>query len=223
MRKSHVTMLYSATADDGWVTVLENGISFGFYITRVMFCSGNCSERIRAASFPVENKVVVDLYCGIGYYTLPLLVHGKAKFIHAFEMNPDSVYALRRNLQAAGVPSSRFKIYEGDNQITSTGLVGVADCVSLGLLPSSEAGWSIAVRVLKREGGVLHVHETVHEQRLRSGEWIAHCLSSLAGLFEGRGTPMELACAHIERVKSYAPRVLHIVADIVCVPKLDPA
>ena len=32
---------------EGWVEVLENSISYGFDITRVMFCSGNCTERIR--------------------------------------------------------------------------------------------------------------------------------------------------------------------------------
>jgi hypothetical protein len=31
----------------GWVEVVENNISYGFDITRVMFCSGNCTERIR--------------------------------------------------------------------------------------------------------------------------------------------------------------------------------
>ena len=32
---------------EGWVEVIENNISFGFDITRVMFCSGNCTERMR--------------------------------------------------------------------------------------------------------------------------------------------------------------------------------
>ena len=31
----------------GWVEVIENSISYGFDVTRVMFCSGNCTERIR--------------------------------------------------------------------------------------------------------------------------------------------------------------------------------
>ena len=31
----------------GWVEVIENSISYGFDVTRVMFCSGNCTERMR--------------------------------------------------------------------------------------------------------------------------------------------------------------------------------
>ena len=43
--------------------------------------------------------IVIDLYAGIGYFTLPYLIHGKAKFVYACEWNPDSVKALKRNLE----------------------------------------------------------------------------------------------------------------------------
>ena len=59
--------------------VIENGITFGFDITRVMFCSGNCTERMRMGREAVRGQVVVDLYCGVGYYTLPFLVHGEVR------------------------------------------------------------------------------------------------------------------------------------------------
>ena len=62
---------------DGWVELIENGITFGFDLTRVMFCSGNCTERMRMGREAVRGQVVVDLYCGVGYYTLPFLVHGQ--------------------------------------------------------------------------------------------------------------------------------------------------
>ena len=39
----------------------------------------------------------------------------------------------------------------------------VADVVNLGLIPSSEAGWSVACRALKKnEGGILHIHANVN-------------------------------------------------------------
>jgi tRNA G37 N-methylase Trm5 len=222
MRQSCVHMLWSARPDDDhWTTVVENGISFSFDITRVMFCSGNCTERMRAAHFNVADKIVVDLYCGIGYYTLPFLVKGRAGLVHACEMNPDSICALRRNLAAAGVSPERYFIHEGDNQVTTQMLDSVADVVSLGLLPSSEAGWPLAAAVLRAEGGTLHVHENVHEVSLQSGEWLAMCLYRLGTLMADRGKPMRLVCTHLEKVKSYAPRVFHIVADIDCIPLRD--
>ena len=63
-----------------------------------MFSAGNGTEKKRVAQMNSRGMVIVDLYAGIGYFTLPYLVHGLAKFVHACEWNPDAVAALRRNL-----------------------------------------------------------------------------------------------------------------------------
>lgn len=216
MRQSRVVMLWPPGADT-WVKVVENGISFNFDITRIMFCSGNCTERMRASRFPVAGETIVDLYCGIGYYTLPFLVYGNAAMVHACELNPDSVAALRRNLDEAKIEASRYTIHLGDNRESIGRLSDVADRVSLGLLPSSEEGWKLAVQALKTSGGMLHVHENVHEKLLTSGEWIDYCLRKFRDLFIAHEKNLVPKCLHIERVKSYAPRIYHIVADIQCV------
>ncbi|CAM9590132.1 unnamed protein product, partial [Heterosigma akashiwo] len=137
-------------ASPTWVTVRENGIDYGFDLARVMFCSGNNTERIRYASLAHPWEVCADLYSGIGYYTLPWLVHSKVRFLHAFEWNPNSVEALRDNLSRNGV-AGRCRVHPGDNRETALAqeLEGVADRVSLGLLPSSEEGWPLAARLLR--------------------------------------------------------------------------
>ena len=113
----------------------------------------------------VHDEVIVDLYCGIGYYTLPFLIHGFARHVHACEWNPHSVRALEENLIHANVLPDRYTIYEGDNRITvpTHHLTNVADRVCLGLLPSSVAGWPLAVQCLRSTGGIFHVHENVLE------------------------------------------------------------
>lgn len=63
-----------------------------------MFSRGNITEKLRVASFPCEGQVVVDLFAGIGYFSLPYLVHAKAAFLHACEWNPHAAAALRENL-----------------------------------------------------------------------------------------------------------------------------
>ena len=251
----------------GWVSITENGIRFSFDITRVMFCSGNVTERMRMARMQCQGQTIVDLYAGVGYYTLPFLVYGGAKHVHALEWNPFSVASLRHNLRQAGIDATRCTIYEGDNRITLLGessrsptfpsphahnvapmppqavvstsdgdalavlerreavcaMSGIADRVCCGLLPSSSEGWPLAVLVLnKQRGGIIHVHENIHEDLLPL--WAHNTLcAKFIELFEGAdglpvGHRMDVKCIHIERVKSYAPRVLHIVADLQCIP-----
>ncbi|XP_005627980.1 tRNA wybutosine-synthesizing protein 2 homolog isoform X2 [Canis lupus baileyi] len=79
-RTPAVTLLLG---DDGWVEHVDNGIRYKFDVTRCMFSFGNITEKLRVASLPCAGEVLVDLYAGIGYFTLPFLVHAGAAFVHA--------------------------------------------------------------------------------------------------------------------------------------------
>ncbi|NXK52436.1 TYW2 protein, partial [Chauna torquata] len=155
MRSPSVTLLLG---QDGWVEHVDNGIRYTFDVTKCMFSPGNITEKLRVASLPCSGEVLVDLYAGIGYFTLPYLVHAAAAFAHACEWNHHAVEALRRNLALNGV-QDRCHIHHGDSRKLQ--LRNVADRVNLGLIPSSEEGWSVACRVLKGTGGVLHIHHNV--------------------------------------------------------------
>ncbi|NWZ19582.1 TYW2 protein, partial [Asarcornis scutulata] len=156
MRSPSVTLLLG---QDGWVEHVDNGIRYTFDVTKCMFSPGNITEKLRVASLPCAGEVLVDLYAGIGYFTLPYLVHAAAAFVHACEWNHHAVEALRRNLALNGV-QDRCHIHHGDNRQLQ--LQDVADRVNLGLIPSSEEGWPVACRVLKKgTGGVLHIHHNV--------------------------------------------------------------
>ena len=230
----------------------------------VRFCSGNNTERIRMGRCNLKGQTVVDLYCGIGYYTLPFLVHGMASIVHAFEWNVNSVAALVSNLSRNRVSPERCVIHYGDNNNAVFGIAGsdttqeatgvpgansslsffdnidgyvvrdvlheavcernkwastltdIADRVCLGLLPSSRGGWKAAVNVLSRQGGIMHVHYNVNAEDI--GGWVNNTCATFTELFDDAGKSMSVVCTHVEKVKSYAPRVYHIVVDITCTP-----
>jgi len=201
-RESGVEMLLG---DDDWVVRRESGVDYGYSMTRCMFSAGNVNERRRMGEVVAEGEVVVDLYAGIGYYTLPALVHGGAT-VHACEWNPEAVQALRWGLDANGV-GDRCTIHEGDNRNTAESLAGVADRVFLGLLPSSEEGLEVAMRVLSPSGGTLHVHGLAPSKDHAS--WVDGVRSSASSLRPGSDLSHSLT-----RVKSYAPHWDHVVLDL---------
>lgn len=148
---------------DGWVEHVDNGIRYTYDVTKCMFSSGNVTEKLRVSSFHCENETVVDLYAGIGYFTLPYLVHAKAGLLHACEWNPDAVEALRKNLRINGV-EDRCVVHFGDNRELCP--KDIADRVNLGLIPSSEPGWETACAALKKcSGGFLHIHGNVETRK----------------------------------------------------------
>jgi tRNA wybutosine-synthesizing protein 3 len=201
-RESGVEMLLG---EDDWVVRRESGVDYGYAMTRCMFSSGNVNERRRMGEVVEEGEVVVDLYAGIGYYTLPALVHGGA-VVHACEWNPEAVRALRWGLGANGV-EERCTIHEGDNRSAAESLAGTADRAFLGLLPSSEDGLEIAMRVLSPDGGTLHMHGLAPSKDHSS--WAEGVCATASLLRPGSDLSHELT-----RVKSYAPHWDHVVLDL---------
>jgi tRNA wybutosine-synthesizing protein 2 len=161
---------------------------------------------------------VLDLYGGIGYFTLPALIHGEANHVYACEWNPEAAKALRYNLSDNSV-AERATVMEGDCRVQARKhmLVNMFDRVSLGLLPSSEGGWWTAVQALRRStGGWLHIHGNVPVKEVREWTvWFCRRLHAMVG--ELNPPPADLwavLCTHVERVKSFAPTVNHYVADV---------
>lgn len=106
--------------DSGWVKHTDNGVCYVFDVTQCMFSSGNISEKIRVANLNCIGETVVDLYAGIGYFTLPYLVHTGAAMVHACEWNSRAVEALERGLVINGV-RDRCIIHQGDNRKVGKG------------------------------------------------------------------------------------------------------
>jgi len=205
-----------------------------------MFSWGNITEKLRVAQFDCSSEVVVDLFAGIGYFTLPYLVHARASKVIACEWNPASVEALTKNLELNNVDLSRCEILQGDNRETCP--VDCADRVNLGLIPTSEASWPQAVNALRKEtGGFLHIHANVDCAAKQSttrprewSEWAEYAREKIKDLLNARsdaaragasasgsGSSVEewtVSVEHLEHVKSYGPRVDHVVLDLECRP-----
>ena len=210
--------------DDGWITVTEQGIKQSFDMTKVMFSRGNITEKIRLGKLVKEGDVVLDMYAGIGYYTLPALIKGKASKVISCEWNPIAVKYLKNNVQDNGIDLDRVAVYEGDCRKLAKdhNLINMFDRVSLGLLPSSEGGWRTAIRALKLDiGGWLHVHgNVVDEERDNWVMWLCTKLLLLCNE-EKRPNNWSIRCKTLERVKSFAPTVSHYVADVYVGPNLQ--
>ena len=212
LRSPRIEML---AGESTWVEFSDYGVHFGFDASKVMFSSGNVTERHRMGSIDMKGETVVDAYAGAGYYTLPMLVRSQAVRVHACEMNPASIEGLRWAASKNGV-GARLTVHEGDNQTTMPGLAGVADRCHLGLLPSSEAVWQHALACLKPSGGWLHIHMNVEKENVQA--WSDETVHALKQFAQDSGRNWSIEAKHIERVKSYSPGVLHVVLDVQCVP-----
>ncbi|CEM11424.1 unnamed protein product [Vitrella brassicaformis CCMP3155] len=232
---------------DGWTTHRENGVVYRFDVTTNMFASGNGTERRRMAEWsPPEDcpcqpsetgSVVVDMYCGIGYFTLPLLALNPRRSIAkvcACDWNPRAIEAFRASLPLNSIDDldDRLEIRQGDSRLLGlpdgpdeAQWSDTADRVLMGLIPFCWDGLPAALRVLKRSGGWLHLHGNAPDGREfgeRVGREVRAAVREGEGENEGEGegegegecASCEVCVCHVEGVKSYAPRVWHWVADV---------
>jgi tRNA G37 N-methylase Trm5 len=97
-----------------WAETCQNHVWYRWAPMFTMFSAGNITEKERIAKsrpiFDAHGKTVVDLYAGIGYFSLVYLVHAGAKVVHACEWNPWSVQGL---LQGADKNGISWKAYQG--------------------------------------------------------------------------------------------------------------
>ena len=208
-RESTVELLLG---EDDWVVRRENGIDYGYRFTECLFSSGNVNERRRMGEVGLPGETVVDLFSGIGYYSLPMLVNSQVNHVHCCEWNPNAVTSLRWSLESNAVVE-RCTIHEGDNRVAAPKLTGVADRVILGLLPSAEGGFELALNCLKDSGGTLHIHGVAPSSNHQS--WVDETISQFSKIRDDFSVS---ETSHV-RVKSYAPHWDHIVLDLTFKPR----
>jgi len=181
---------------------LENGVRFRFDASRIMFSSGNIDERVRMAHMSSRNETVVDMFAGIGYFSVPIAVHSRPKKVYACEKNPISFEYLEENIRINGVGNIVEPIL-GDNREVCP--ENAADRVIMGYVGSTHLFLPYAFKALKSEG-VVHYHETCPEELLPDRPVSRVKSAARSAGYRTIGT-------NIRKVKSYAPGIMHVVVD----------
>ncbi|MDD2638601.1 MAG: class I SAM-dependent methyltransferase family protein [Methanothrix sp.] len=179
----------------------EDGVVFKLDPMRTMFSPGNLKERMRMGRLG-GGETVVDMFAGIGYFTLPMAVHSRPRKIVAIEINPVAYGYLVENVRLNHVEDIVQPIL-GDCAVATP--KGVADRVVMGYVGTTDRYLDAGMAALV-PGGLLHYHQTVPEriypQMLKS---------DLAEAAKRAGRKVRIErCA---RVKKYSPGMLHAVLD----------
>ena len=194
-REPDMTLLYGPSGES---VKLENGIRYCFDVTKVMFASGNLAERKRMKCLDCTGETVVDMFCGIGYFTLPLAKYSGARRVFACEKNPQSYGFLLKNLALNEIDNVIPLL--GDNRDIPG--KAFADRILMGYVQTTSVFVPKALEMAK-PGCMIHYHDTFpvgKEEKMIREIFDRYC--------------SEYTIERIIEVKSFAPGVSHYVADI---------
>ncbi|MEI8003841.1 MAG: class I SAM-dependent methyltransferase family protein [Methanothrix sp.] len=179
----------------------ENRVIFNLDASLVMFSPGNLTERIRM-SLLGKGEYVVDMFAGIGYFTLPMAVHSRPRKIMAIELNPNAYHYLCQNIRQNHVEEIVVPVLGDCAKVTPE---GVADRVVMGMVQVTDQYLQKGIAAL-RPGGILHYHQTI-ATRMYPAAAIRDVTQAAAAL----GCRAEILNCVL--VKKYSPGVVHAVID----------
>ena len=141
----------------------EFGCTYHVDVARAYFSPRLSFEHNRVASLVQGSETVVDLFAGVGPFSVLIAKNRESVKVYAVDLNPDAVELLRTNIRLNRVENRVFPILGDARLIVEEKLKGVADRVIMNLPEKAIEFVDVACKALKTEGGTFHFYGFVHE------------------------------------------------------------
>ncbi|MFB6202230.1 MAG: class I SAM-dependent methyltransferase family protein [Halorhabdus sp.] len=191
----------SVLAGDGDTETIhtEHGTRYAMDLAEVMFSPGNKAERSHMGDVVNDDESVLDMFAGIGYFTLPMARAGAT--VTAVERNPTAFQYLLENARLNDV-TDRVQPYRADCRDVVDGIS--VDRIVMGYYDAAEYLDS-ALEALD-PGGIVHLHEATPDALV-----FERPIDRLETAANERGRSVEVL--DTRRVKTYSEGVEHVVVD----------
>lgn len=182
----------------------EHGCRFLLDPAKIMFSVGNKFEKERLIKMCKPNETIIDMFAGIGYWTIPIAKFCAPKKIFAIDKNKTALNYLKKNSTMNKV-SARVEIFQGDCRKFSAALEGKADRIIMGWIFETEKFLPAAFQMCKK-------HCTIHFHRICHPNDIIKVKKKILEL--AKKSKCKIKFNEIHEIKSYSPRQRHWVFDI---------
>lgn len=181
----------------------EYGCRYKVDLSRAYFTPRLSTERSRILSWIKEGDTVVDMFAGVGPYSILLAKSRKPTQVIAIDKNPDAVHYLRENIVLNSVKN--IEAIEGDAREVAKKFSDTADHVIMNL-PHNAYEFLDSAVLLTKPGGIIHYYGITPEDDLFESS-----IKLIKEAAERAGRKMEVLEKRI--VRSYAPYQYNICIE----------
>lgn len=136
----------------------EYGCIYHIDVARTFFSPRLSTEHNRVASAVKEGETVIDLFAGVGPFSIPIAKQHKNVRVYAVDMNPDALTLLKKNVAVNRVEKYVVPILGDARLVLKAQLSGKADRIIMNLPDKALEFLDVACGALKPEGGILHYY-----------------------------------------------------------------
>jgi tRNA (guanine37-N1)-methyltransferase len=137
----------------------EYGCSYLLDPRKVYFSPRLSYEHYRVASQVVEGETVIDMFAGVGPFSILIAKLHRNVTVYAIDINPDAVKYLEENIHMNKVEGKVIPILGDAGEVIRTKLRSIADRVIMNLPEKAVEYIDAACMALKPSGGVIHYYE----------------------------------------------------------------
>ncbi|RMF91476.1 MAG: class I SAM-dependent methyltransferase family protein [Methanobacteriota archaeon] len=185
----------------------EHGCIFRLDISKVFFSPRLSFERQRIMEQVRDGEVIVDMFAGVGPYSIVIARHRDAK-VTGYDINEAAIRYFAENIRINKV-GHRVTAVHGDCRELAP--EGVADRVIMNLPKSGKEFLETALDTLKPEGGVIHYYGVSPRAAPYKDE--ARHIQEKAKEMDKK---VEITGKRI--VRSYSPGEVHVAIDVKVMP-----
>jgi tRNA (guanine37-N1)-methyltransferase len=142
----------------------ESGCLFSVDVEKCYFSPRLYHERSRIAKLVKPNETVVNMFAGVGCFSIAIAKHVNTSKVFSIDANPAAIQFMRENIRLNKVYGKVIPLFGDSKAIIESRLQHAADRV---LMPLPEKAFEYlpsAVSALKTSGGWIHYYDFEHAE-----------------------------------------------------------
>ena len=136
----------------------EYGCQYHVDLSKAYFSPRLAYEHNRVASLVGKSETVVDLFAGVGPFSVLIAKKKVNTKVYAVDINPDAIEFLKKNIRLNRVERRVIPILGDAKQVIENKLLNVADRVIMNLPEKAMEFVGVACKAIKPSGGIIHYY-----------------------------------------------------------------
>ena len=183
----------------------EYGCRFVVDVKKVFFSPRLSSERIRIAELVNDDEVMVNMFGGIGMFSI-IAAKKKKCTVYNIDINPDAVNLCKKNIALNKLVGNIITIHGDASEIIRNQLENKSDR-TLMLLPEKSDEFLNSAVLTTKSNGVIHYYSHIHADKKLDAP-------KLSELHFMEKTPVKSTILRSKIVRPVGPRFYQTVVDV---------